>query len=72
MADGLRPQSGAGCVFQAGRDDPTEKWVKLRELMEAKGIKVGLNMKIYCWAKRIGERELSVAMDRVPDQDVPW
>ncbi|KAG9020393.1 hypothetical protein FS837_008266, partial [Tulasnella sp. UAMH 9824] len=57
--------------FKREENDPTGKWFKLRELMETKGIKVGPNMKIYCWAKRIGERELSVAMDRVPDQDVP-
>ncbi|KAG8928925.1 hypothetical protein FRC01_005171 [Tulasnella sp. 417] len=58
--------------FKREENDLTGKWVELKNLMETKGIKVGLNMKIYCWAKRIGERELSVALDRVPDQDVPW
>ncbi|KAG8976313.1 hypothetical protein FRC05_004229 [Tulasnella sp. 425] len=58
--------------FKRGENDATGKWGRLRRVMEEKGIKVGLNMKIYCWAKRTGERELSVALDCVPEQDVPW
>ncbi|KAG8976312.1 hypothetical protein FRC05_004228 [Tulasnella sp. 425] len=58
--------------FKREESDATGKWGKVRRVMEEKGIKLGLNMKIYCWAKRTGDRELSVALDCVPEQDVPW
>ena len=33
---------------------------------------VGKRMKIYRWAKRIGELEMSICFDRLPVQDPQW
>lgn len=32
----------------------------------------GKCQKVYCWARRVGDWELAVAFDKIPDQDFKW
>ncbi|KAG9028966.1 hypothetical protein FS837_003679 [Tulasnella sp. UAMH 9824] len=42
---------------------------QLAALVKEKGF---MGMKIYVWAKRTGDFELSLALDKIPSQNVPW
>lgn len=51
------------------RDDNPALFDQIAELVREKGF---MGMKIYLWAKRTGDFELSLALDKVPNQNVPW
>ncbi|KAG8942841.1 hypothetical protein FRC04_003472 [Tulasnella sp. 424] len=51
------------------RDDNPTLFEQIAELVREKGF---MGMKIYLWAKRTGDFELSLALDKVPNQNVPW
>lgn len=51
------------------RSDNPKLFDQIAGLVRGKGF---MGMKIYVWAKRTGDFELSLALDKVPDQNVLW
>lgn len=51
------------------RDDNPRVFDRIAALVREKGF---MGMKIYVWAKRTADCELSLALDKIPSQDVPW
>ena len=51
-------------------DFPTDVWTKIYETCGANGFQ---GVKLYVWARRTSDYELSIAIDRLPDQKtIPW
>lgn len=49
------------------------KWKELKDVITVKGFHPdSIRSKCYFWAKRTGDWEVSLALDRVPDQAIPW
>lgn len=52
-------------------DCQPEVWSKLESTCRTQGVRGGI--KIYVWARRKSDLELSVAIDRLPKQEkIPW
>ncbi|KAG8911932.1 hypothetical protein FRC01_005399 [Tulasnella sp. 417] len=51
------------------RNDNPRVFDQIAALVREKGF---MGMKIYVWAKRTADWELSLALDKIPSQNVPW
>lgn len=49
---------------------PPDAWNKVHSTIRAKGVRGGI--KLYFWARRHGDNEVAVAVDRLPEQNFPW
>lgn len=54
-------------------DQNVAAWNQLIVAIQTKGVSPGHPLyKLYCWGERTGDFELSLVLDKLPDQNVPW
>lgn len=60
-------------VHLAKDDQRAGCWERLARLIEAKGFTpMYPRYKLYCWGKRTGDYEITISLDELPEQGLPW